>query len=329
MRPLVVDVERHRLEDGPGIRSVVFFKGCPLRCSFCQNPESQRPEAELAYSARRCIAAGACASACPAGAIDLALPGRVRRDHCTLCGACDDACPTSALQIIGKAYAADELAELLLRDTPYYQSSGGGVTLSGGEPTMYPRYVESLLRLLKVERIHVALETGGHFGYESFRAHILPYVDLVYYSLKIADPAEHRRHTGRSNDLIIANLHRLMREPRVQVQAMIPLVPGVTDSRDNLEAVVAILRSAGVPSVQLLPYNPMGVVMAEQLGRPRPALPASFMAPQDIERIQRWFLDTCARRRGHSETKTGEARSATGPRSGPKLDLVPWAERTR
>lgn len=290
-RPLVVDIKRHSLEDGPGIRSVVFFKGCPLRCSFCQNPETQSPAPELAFSARRCIAAGPCVPACPVGAIDLALPGRVRRDRCTRCGACADACPTGALQIIGRTYAPEELAEVLLRDAPYYQSSRGGVTLSGGEPTLYPRYVESLLRLLKAQQIHVVLETGGHFGYESFRTHILPYVDLIYYSLKIADPMAHRLHIGRSNDLIIENLHRLMREPCVQVHALIPLIPGVTDSRENLGALVAILRSAGVTSVQLLPYNPMGVVMAEQLGRPCPALPASFMKPQEIERIQALFSE--------------------------------------
>lgn len=297
-RPLVVDIKRHSLEDGPGIRSVVFFKGCPLRCDFCQNPESQSPAPEIAFSSRRCMAAGLCVNACPAGAIDPALPGRVRRDLCTLCGACAEACPTEALQLIGRAYEPEELAEVLLRDAPYYQSSRGGITLSGGEPTMYPRYVESLLRLLKAQQIHVALETGGHFGYESFRTHILPYVDLIYYSLKIADPAAHRRHIGQSNELIIENLHRLMREPRVQVQALIPLIPGVTDSQDNLGALVAILRDAGVRSVQLLPYNPMGVSMAETLGRPCPALPPSFMKPQEIERLQRMFADLVAASKG-------------------------------
>lgn len=290
-RPLVVDIKRHSLEDGPGIRSVVFFKGCPLRCSFCQNPESQSPASEIAFSRQRCIGAGLCVAACPTGAVDLALPGRIRRDLCTLCGACAAACPTGALRIIGKAYEPEELAEVLLRDTPYYQSSHGGITLSGGEPTMYPRYVESLLRLLKAKQIHVALETGGHFGYESFRTHILPYVDLIYYSLKIADPSAHRRHIGQSNDLIIENLHRLMQEPRVQVEALIPLIPGVTDSRENLEALVAILRDAGVKLARLLPYNPMGIPMAEALGRPCPVLSASFMKPQEIERLQRMFAD--------------------------------------
>jgi pyruvate formate lyase activating enzyme len=290
-RPLVFDIKRHSLEDGPGIRTVVFFKGCPLRCSFCQNPESQSPAPELAFSAERCMAAGACATACSAGAIDLAHPGRIHRDRCTLCGACDDACPTSALQIIGKTYGPEELTEVLLRDAVYYRTSGGGVTLSGGEPTMYPHYVEALLRLLKAQHVHVALQTGGHFGYELFRTHILPHVDLIYYSLKIADRSEHLRHIGRSNDLIIENLHRLTREPGVQVQALIPLVPGVTDSRDNIEALVAILHDAGVSSAQLLPYNPMGLFMAEKLGRPRPALPTSFMKPHDVERVQRMFVD--------------------------------------
>jgi pyruvate formate lyase activating enzyme len=290
-RPLVVDIKRHSLEDGPGIRSVVFFKGCPLRCSFCQNPESQDPGPELAFSAQRCLGEGLCVGACPVSAIELAHPVRLQRELCTRCGACAGACPTGALRFIGTAYEPEALAEILLRDRHYYESSHGGVTLSGGEPTMYPRYVERLLRLLKAEKLHVALETGGHFHYESFRTRILPFVDLVYFSLKIADPEAHRRHIGESNELIIENLHRLMREPGVQVEALIPLVPGVTDSRENLEGLVAILRSAGVKSARLLPYNPLGVSMAEALGRPRPPVPASFMKPEEIDRLQHMFSE--------------------------------------
>jgi pyruvate formate lyase activating enzyme len=287
--PLIVDIKRHSLEDGPGIRSVVFFKGCLLRCIHCQNPECQDPEVEIAFSVRECIGCGECADACPEKAIDMKWPGRIQRDKCVRCGACAEVCPGRGLRAIGKYYPMDVLMEILLRDLPFYRYSGGGVTLSGGECTLYPHYLRSLLQGLKERGIHVALETSGYFDYQAFEKNILPYVDLIYYDLKIADPEAHRKYTGKSNQRIIRNLQRLIQGQRVEIRPRVPLIPGVTATRENLKGTIRILCEIGAEDVSLLPYNPMGMEMAEGLGRPKPPLPERFMKPAEEKKIYVMF----------------------------------------
>ena len=281
IKPLIVDVKRHSLEDGPGIRSVVFFKGCPMRCVFCHNSETQEPEAEIVFSSSDCTRCGRCKGVCPSGAIDdLEYPGRIKRDKCTRCGTCTAACLGKGLSLIGKHYETDELAELLLRDITFYRHSGGGVTLSGGECTMYPDYVEALLKQLKANNIHVVLETAGFFDFEVFRKKILPYTDFIYYDIKLADSEAHLRYTGKSNRLILENLRRLVSED-VRLHPRIPLIPGITTGKDNLSDIVDLLCSAGADDVTLLPYNPMGMEMAVKVGRSVPSLPEVFMKEEE------------------------------------------------
>lgn len=268
------------MEDGSGIRSVVFFKGCPLRCVFCQNPETHSREAEIAFSPQECIRCGTCVKVCSQGAIDLDFPGHIRRDRCIRCGACAAACPGRGSRVIGKYYPPEALAEILLRDLPFYRPSGGGVTLSGGEATLYPDYLESLLALLKHCQVHVALQTCGFFDYAPFAQQVLPYLDVIYYDIKVVDANAHRMHTGRDNRRILDNFIRLVREDRVPVHARVPLVPDITDGWENLAAIVEFLRMAGAQDVALLPYNPLGTVMAACLGRPRPPIPVTFMNPE-------------------------------------------------
>jgi pyruvate formate lyase activating enzyme len=281
-RPLIADIKRHSLEDGPGIRSVVFFKGCPLRCVFCHNPEMQRPVRELLFRAERCVRCDACVAACPQGAVALELPGRIDRSRCDDCGACVLACPSSALAHVGRAYGIGELVEVLLRDESYYRHSGGGVTFSGGECTMFPEYLEGLAGVLKQRDIHLVVETAGAFDGAWFVARLLPLVDLVYFDVKLADAAAHRQHTGVDNQRILDNLALLVQAAPARVEVRIPLVPGITATPENLHALAKLLRACGVRRATLLPYNPLGREVAPCLGRGIPPVPRGFMSKEEL-----------------------------------------------
>lgn len=284
-RPLIVDVKRHSLEDGPGIRSVVFFKGCPLRCVFCHSPETQLSDPEIAFYPDSCVGSGACAGACAREAITLRRTERIDRSRCQPCEACSAACPSGGLRLIGRYVPVEELVATLLTDRPFYHHSGGGVTLSGGECTLHPDYLEDLLVRLELEGVRVAIETSGHADFDRLQRQILPHVRLVYYDLKVADPALHQRYTGQSNARILANLERVLAYPGIDVEVRVPLVPGLTATDENLAGIVSVLCELRAPSVRLLPWNPMGLAMAERLGRPRPALPAHFMSHEEERRI--------------------------------------------
>jgi pyruvate formate lyase activating enzyme len=288
-RPLIVDVKRNSLEDGPGIRSVVFFKGCPLRCIFCHNPETQETGVEIAFSAKDCIKCGNCKEACHRETIDLENPEHIIRDRCDRCGECVKACPGNGLRAIGAYYTVEELTEILLRDISFYRHSNGGVTLSGGECTMYPNYLEALLQQLKANNIHTALETSGYFEYDVFSKKILPYVDLIYYDIKIADVDSHAELIGQSNERIINNLQRLLKEKGVEVHPRIPLVPGITATHENLSSIVSLLYKMGADKISLLPYNPMGIEMYAKLGRQKPHLSESFMKPDEEKGVYEIF----------------------------------------
>jgi len=268
--PLVVDVRRNSLDDGPGIRTVVFFKGCPLRCVWCQNPETLSPRPQVQREPERCVGCGACAAACPAGVARPARePERDPEAACRRCGACVAACPAAARRIAGRRVGLDELVSSLLRDEPFYRRSGGGVTLSGGEPAANPAAVGRLAAALRARGIHVLLETSGFVAWQAFRRHLLPHLSTVYLDLKLADPAAHRAHTGRDNALILGNLERLVRAG-VEVLPRVPLVPAITDGEENLRALAARVRAAGLPRLALLPYNPLWLGKRRALGLPLP-----------------------------------------------------------
>ncbi len=290
-QPLIVDIKRHSLEDGPGIRSVVFFKGCPLRCVFCHNPETQAPGGEIAFSAGACVLCGACAAVCPTGAVSLRHAYRIDRERCDACGRCVDACPGKGLQRVGVFYRVEELTEILLRDRAYYRHSNGGITLSGGECTLHPGYLEALLTLLKPSGTHILLETSGLFPYEIFSSRILPHIDAVYYDLKFVDPDIHRRYTGRPNGTILNNFRRLVGEDRVPVTPRVPLVPGITATDENLAGIAGFLKKTGAGAAELLPYNPMGRGKGAAIGKNGGAdISKRFMTQEEVRRNEGVFF---------------------------------------
>jgi pyruvate formate lyase activating enzyme len=280
--PLVVDIKHNSLDDGPGIRSVVFFKGCTLECVWCQNPEALSPHPEIQRQSAHCFACGSCVPACPQGVARPAAQPE-KRDACSLCGACVEACPAGARRLAGTRFEPEELAGILSRDEPFYRHSGGGVTFSGGEPAMYPELPGAVARLLKEKNIHVLLETAGHFDWDSFASHLLPHLSTIYFDLKIADEDQHRRHVGQGNRRILDNLRRLVDEGFEDLLPRIPLIPGITDSPENLRALAGHIREVGLERVMILPYNPLWHAKRRDLGLPLPYHHDSFMSQESVQ----------------------------------------------
>ena len=237
----ILEIQRLSTEDGPGIRTTVFFKGCPLRCAWCHNPESISFQPQLQWLSVRCIGCENCVRACPEHCLSR-IDARITIDRacCTSCGKCVEACPSGAMEMLGTDIKIDKLLAELLKDRVYYEKSGGGVTLSGGEPGFQPEFAEALLHSLKEQGISTALDTCGQYSAETLYR-LLPYVDLLLFDVKLLDPSAHREHTGVSNERILENLG-LVRDyieggHPLRLWIRTPLIPGATDSEENLTAI--------------------------------------------------------------------------------------------
>jgi pyruvate formate lyase activating enzyme len=286
--PRVVDIKRNSLDDGPGIRSVVFFKGCTLRCVWCQNPETLSPLPEIQRDEARCMACGTCTAVCRQGVARNAME-KEDTSRCTLCGECVEACPANARRIAGIEYTVEDLADLLAKDEPFYRHSGGGVTFSGGEPAMYPAFVGQVAALLREKGVHVLMETGGQFDWEQFEQHLLPHLSTIYFDLKLADEKEHRKHVGTGNQRIHQNLERLV--PFEDLLPRVPLIPKITDTNGNLAAIAQRLSGLGLSRVMLLPYNPLWLSKRRALGMDLPYAHDSFMSQEEIDRCRSIFSE--------------------------------------
>lgn len=253
---LIFDIQRFSLHDGPGIRTLFFFKGCPLRCRWCQNPEGLTTSIEIAFYAQFCIGCGACAQVCPENAITFEGDQRIIRERCTRCGACAEVCYAEALRVVGKAYTPKELLEEALKDEPFYQTSGGGITVSGGDPTLQPKPLLAFLKLCKEKGLHTAMETCGYTSWETLAA-LLPYLDLVLYDLKAVDGDLHRALTGRDNGRILDNLRRIVAAGKTVIPR-IPLVPTMNATEENLAQTADLAAELGLEQVHLMPYHRLG-----------------------------------------------------------------------
>lgn len=286
VRPLIFDIRRFALDDGPGIRTTVFFKGCPLACLWCHNPESIRPASELRFRRELCLDCNSCATVCTDDALSPAGPEPIDRRRCTACGACAEACPTTALTTSGRYYPPAELVRLLLRDRILFETSGGGVTFSGGEPTLHRDYLLEVATELKRQGVPIAVQTCGWFDLASFRSGLLPLVDLIFFDLKLAEPEGHLRYTGRGNARILDNFRRLAATARARLVPRVPLVPGITATADNLAQLAALLKEAGFSHCETLPYHPGGIAKRQELGQAAsPRLPDT---PLSSAETQHW-----------------------------------------
>jgi len=267
--PLVLDIKCNSLDDGPGIRSAVFFKGCPLSCIWCHNPESKRVNIEISYDRDSCIGCETCFKLCTQGAIAPLSAGFIDRDRCSLCFECVDKCPAKALTRVGRHYSHEELLNKLLSDKVFYDISGGGVTLSGGEATMFIEWVGELARELKSAGVDVLLETCGAFDYDRAEQHLLPYLDRIYCDIKIIDRDKHKHYCGAYNDRILENVRRMQADTerfRYSFMPRTPLIPNITDTDENLTQIADFLCEIGVKRTDLLPYNPTWYSKADKLG---------------------------------------------------------------
>ncbi len=241
MKAMITDIKRFAVHDGDGIRTTVFFKGCPLRCVWCHNPETYTAHRQLAFFAHKCTLCGACAKVCELHKISNGIH-MVDREHCTHCERCTEVCPVDALKIYGKEMNVDEIFDIVLQDKAFYESSGGGVTLSGGECLLYPDFCAALLKKCKENGIHTAIDTCGHVSKDAFDK-VIPYTDVFLYDIKAIDPVLHKRCTAASNEVILQNL-KYIDSLGCKIEIRIPVVPNYNDGElDRIHAFVATLRN--------------------------------------------------------------------------------------
>jgi len=284
---LIFDIKRFAIYDGPGIRTTIFFKGCPLRCLWCQNPEGQRVEPEIMIWEYRCITCCACVKACPSDAISLSeIQSSNCKGKCTLCGTCIEACPSGARELVGRRVTAEELMREIEKDIPFYDESGGGVTFSGGEPLMQPDLLSNLLLCCQEEKIHTAVDTSGYSDKVTLLS-ISKNVDLFLYDLKIWDDQKHRKFTGVSNKLILKNLRELSFNHN-QIVVRIPIIPGINDDDENINKLGEFASSLeGIRLIELLPFNRLSIDKHKRLKKSCGPFEAQPLSNKRISEIKR------------------------------------------
>ncbi len=285
---VVFDIQRFSVHDGPGIRTTVFLKGCPLECLWCHNPESQRIAPEISFERELCLVCGNCVEVCPQGA-QCIVGGRrsITREVCVACGKCVEHCYTNALVLKGRSMTVEEVLEEAIKDRLLYEKSGGGITLSGGEPAMQPAFAREVLREAGRKGLHTAIETCGLAPSVVFED-MLQVTELVIFDLKHADTEAHKRLTGAGNEQILSNLERTVARG-IDIVVRIPLIPGCNDSDENIAATAGFLRGLRIDSVEIIPYHDFAPAKYGLLDLDYELSEAKAFTEEELEAKQRTF----------------------------------------
>jgi pyruvate formate lyase activating enzyme len=264
---IVFDIQKFALDDGPGIRTVVFLKGCTLRCAWCCNPESHRRSPELGFHATRCNNCGDCIASCPEKAISAGSSTiSINFDLCTACAKCTEVCPKNALRIFGRTVTSEEIIAEVAKDDAYFKNSGGGLTLSGGEALVQLEFATSLLKLAKEKGLHTCVETAGNIPQSSFEQ-VLPFVDRFLFDYKQTDPQLHKKWTGATNELILSNFDFLYRSG-AEIVMRCPIIPTANETEEHFRGIVAMSQKyPNLKGVEVMPYHEYGVDKYLQIGR--------------------------------------------------------------
>ena len=289
-RGVIFNIQKFSIHDGPGVRTTVFMKGCPLRCKWCSNPESQLSGVQIMYDAGSCVHCLHCTQSCPAKAVTAAQDGRIHIDFhkCTGCLVCVQSCPGRALTVEGEYKTVSEITDVCMQDLDFYEESGGGVTISGGEGMMQPDFVEELVLRLKENGIHTAIETTGYVSPEIFQR-LAPLFDLLLFDVKQFDPYKHKMGTGVDTELIHRNL-RWAHGQGLNILPRIPVIPGYNADLSDAEGLASLLGRIGLKKVQLLPFHQIGERKYEFLNREYDLTGVKALHPEDLTEYQKVFL---------------------------------------
>ena len=291
MNAIITNIQGFSIHDGPGIRTVVFFKGCPLRCRWCANPECISPQVQIGFISNLCTNCRKCFSVCHEDALtEHKMRHRIDDAKCTRCGKCIDICDYKAIVRYGSEMSVDEVFDIVRRDKMFYDTGGGGVTVSGGEPLLLPAFVKELFKLCKDGGINTCMETCG-YAPEQNLLDILPLTDHLLFDLKHMNPELHQKYTGKSNDVILRNA-ALAAEKDADITFRIPLIPGVNDDVKNIKATSEfVLRLPGQHSIQLMPYHRLGESKYKALNQPILTQGMTVMTQDQLEEVKQRYID--------------------------------------